>query len=234
MLKKIEINSNDSDFTHKNLKSQIKQNRLHHNERGYNLISVHLKKIDQITFAAGIEGDKVFATNFGTNEKRMLENLLESLPYNMPFQIAEEQNTFSEKLLTTLKAIYDGKDASPNFKIAMGHLSKYSQKVLKCVWQIPAGYLTSYGTVAKTCGGSPRAVGRVMATNPFAPLIPCHRVVQADFSIGGYGGGKETKLEFLKRENRGFKEPKEIMTESGVLLVHPVSKLLKKVGKKVD
>jgi O-6-methylguanine DNA methyltransferase len=227
MLEKIEINSSDSDFTHKNLKSQIKQNRLHHNERGHNLISVHLKKIDQITFAAGIEGDKVFATNFGTNEKRMLENLLESLPYNMPFQIAEEQNTFSEKLLTTLKAIYDGKDTSPNFKIAMEHLSKYSQKVLKCVWQIPVGYLTSYGAVAKVCGGSPRAVGRVMATNPFAPLIPCHRVVQADFSIGGYGGGKEMKREILEREDRGYMKPKEMMTEAGVLLVYPVGELKK-------
>lgn len=198
------------------------------------MISIHLKKIGQVSFAVSIEGDKVFATSFGTNEKGMLESLLESLPYGMPFQIAEKQDILSEKLLTTLKAIYDGKDASPSFNIAMGHLSKYSQKVLKCIWRIPVGYLTSYGAVAKACGGSPRAVGHVMATNPFAPLIPCHRVVQADFGIGGYGGGTEMKLELLKREDRGYKEPKEIVTEGGVLLVHPVGNLLRKVGQKVD
>lgn len=189
------------------------------------MISIYLKNIGQISFGAAIEGDKVFATTFNTNEKKALENLLESLPCGRQFQVAERQDAVSEKLLTTLKAIYDGKDASSNFKLAMEHLSKYSQKVLKCVWRIPVGYLTSYGAVAKACGGSPRAVGRVMATNPFAPLIPCHRIVQADFSTGGYGGGKEMKREILKREDRGFKEPKKIMTEAGVLLVHPVSML---------
>jgi len=104
--------------------------------------------------------------------------------------------------------------------------------VLKCVWQIPVGYLTSYGAVAKTCGGSPRAVGRVMATNPFPLLIPCHRVVTSDFSLGGYGGGIKVKLEILRRENRGYTRPKEIKTEAGVLLVHPVDEVLKKVAKK--
>ena len=198
------------------------------------MISVHSKKIGQVSFGVAIESDKVFATNFGTNEKCLLEGLLKSLPHNMPFQIAKEQNLLSEKFLTTLKEIYDGKNVSTDFELAMGHLSQYSQKVLKCVWQIPVGYLTSYSAVAKTCGGSPRAVGRVMATNPFAPLIPCHRVVQTGFGIGGYGGGKELKLEILKREDRGYKKPKEIMTESGVLPVHPVSEVLKKVEHKVD
>jgi len=187
-----------------------------------------------MSFGAAIEGDKIFALNFGTNEKNMLESLLASLPYDMQFQIVEKQDMFSEKLLTTLKAIYDGKDASSNFNVAFEHLPKYSQKVLKCIWKIPVGYLTSYGAVAKTCGGSPRAVGRVMATNPFAPLIPCHRVVQADFSIGGYGGSPEVKLAILKREDRGYTKPKEIVTESGVLLVHPVSEVLKRFRQKND
>ncbi len=191
------------------------------------MIAVHFKKIDKVTFGVAIEDDKVFATTFSTSEKSTLKNLLESLPYGVQFQIAEEPDAFSEKLLSTLKAIYDGKDASSSFKLAMEHLSKYSRKVLKCVWQIPVGYLTSYGAIAKACGGSPRAVGRVMATNPFAPLIPCHRVVQADFSIGGYGGGTEMKREILEREDRGYKEPKKVMTECGVLLVHPVGRLIK-------
>ena len=202
------------------------------------MISIHLKKIGQVSFGAAIEGDKVFAINFGTNEKHMLESLLASLPFGMQFQVAEKQDIASENFLATLKAIYDGKDVSPNFNVAMEHLSKYTQKVLKCIWQIPVGYLTSYGAVAKTCGGSPRAVGRVMATNPFPLLIPCHRVVQADFSIGGYGGnsrsGKKVKLEILQREDRGYAKPKEIPTEYGVLLVHPVSEVLKRVKQEAD
>ena len=198
------------------------------------MISIHLKKIGHVSFGAATEGDKVFATTFNRSEKNALENLLGSLPYDLPFQVAEKQDIVSEKLLSTLKAIYDGKGASSSFKVVMGHLPEYSQKVLRCVWQIPVGYLTSYGSVAKACGGSPRAVGRVMATNPFPLLIPCHRVVQADFSVGGYGGGIEVKREILKREDRGYKASKEIMTEAGVLLMHPVGKLMKEVGKKVD
>lgn len=189
-------------------------------------------------FGAAIEGDKVFAINFGTNEKHMLESLLASLPFGMQFQSAEKQDMLSENFLATLKAIYDGKGASSNFDIDVEHLSKYSQKVLNCIRQIPVGYLTSYGAVAKTCGGSPRAVGRVMAINPLPLLIPCHRVVQADFSIGGYGGnspsGKKLKLKILQREDRGYKKPKEIMTEFGVLLVHPISEVLKRVEQEAD
>jgi len=185
-----------------------------------------------MSFGAAVEGEKVFATTFTNNEEEALENLLENLPFNMPFQVAEKQDAFSEKLLSTLEAIYDGKDTSVNFKLAMEHLSNYSQKVLRCVWQIPVGYLTSYGALAKTCGGSPRAVGRVMATNPFAPLIPCHRVVQADFSIGGYGGGPEVKKKILQREDRGYREPKDVRTECGVLHVYPVSMLMKESRQK--
>jgi len=196
------------------------------------LISIHLKKIGQVSFGVAVEGRKVLATTFTRNEEEALENLLENLPYNMPFQVAEKQDAFSEKLLSTLKAIYDGRDTSTNFKLANEHLSKYSQKVLKCVWQIPVGYLTTYGVVAKTCGGSPRAVGRVMATNPFAPLIPCHRIVQADFSIGGYGGGAQVKWKILKREDRGYREPKDVRTECGVLHVYPVGTLMKESKQK--
>jgi methylated-DNA-[protein]-cysteine S-methyltransferase len=199
-------------------------------QRSENLITIHLKKIGQTTFGTAVEGDKVFATSFGTNEKNVLKSLTESLPLNTEFQVAENPDAVSENLLATLKAIYDGKDAKTDFNLAMGHLSKHSQKVLKYVWQIPAGYIASYGAVAKACGGAPRAVGHVMATNPFAPVVPCHRVVQADFSIGGYGGGPELKLAILRREDRGYKESKEIKTESGFLLVHPVGKVLKIIG----
>jgi methylated-DNA-[protein]-cysteine S-methyltransferase len=199
-------------------------------QRNENVITIYLKKIGQAAFGVAVEGDKVFAISFGTNEKNVLESLIESLPLNTQFQVAEESDAFYEDLLVALKAIYDGKDTKTNFNLTMKHLSKYSQKVLKCVWQIPAGYVASYGAVAKACGGASRAVGHVMATNPFAPVVPCHRIVQADFSIGGYGGGPELKLAILRREDRGYKDSKEIKTQCGVLLVHPVGKVLKKVG----
>ena len=69
---------------------------------------------------------------------------------------------------------------------------------------IPKGKVTTYGAIAKYLGkpGAVRAVGTAVGRNPFAPEIPCHRVVRSDGSIGNYSGGEgvKTKIELLKKE----------------------------------
>ena len=76
------------------------------------------------------------------------------------------------------------------------------------VWEklraIPYGETVSYGDVAKALGkpGAVRAVGRACATNPVALVIPCHRVVREDKSLGGYRWGLERKKKILEREAR--------------------------------
>lgn len=133
--------------------------------------------------------------------------------------------------MALLKDIYDGKEVSNNFSLAAEHLSSYFQRVVKIVSLIPLGYASSYGAVAKVAGGSPRAVGRVMALNPFAPIVPCHRVVGSDFSLRGYGGGLDMKFAFLKRESRGYASSKEISVNGKKLTVFPVELALSKAEK---
>jgi len=60
----------------------------------------------------------------------------------------------------------------------------------------------SYGEVAVQIGspGAARAVGQVMATNPLAPVVPCHRVIAANGSLGGFGPGLPAKVALLQRE----------------------------------
>ena len=60
----------------------------------------------------------------------------------------------------------------------------------------------SYGELAKRVGrpGAARAVGRANATNPISVVIPCHRVIGADGSLTGYGGGMERKKALLTHE----------------------------------
>ena len=89
--------------------------------------------------------------------------------------------------------------------------------------------MASYGAVAKSVGGSPRAVGHVMSLNPFAPVVPCHRVVSSDFTLGGYGGGLNVKLEMLIREKRGFVLVREVSVGDEKLQVFPVEFVLKKL-----
>jgi AraC family transcriptional regulator, regulatory protein of adaptative response / methylated-DNA-[protein]-cysteine methyltransferase len=76
------------------------------------------------------------------------------------------------------------------------------------VWQklqaIPYGQTVSYGEIAKALGrpGAVRAVGRACATNPVALVIPCHRVVREDQSLGGYRWGLDRKKKLLEQEKR--------------------------------
>ena len=126
-----------------------------------------------------------------------------------------------------MKSVYDGKDVNVNLSLATSHLPAYTKKVLKTTSKIPLGYVTSYGAIAKAVGGGPRAVGNIMASNPFAPIVPCHRVVKADFTLGGYGFGLKVKAELLGREKRGFSSPKEIVVDDGQLTVFPVENVLR-------
>ncbi len=116
--------------------------------------------------------------------------------------------------------------------IEFNHLSSYTQKVLNYTRLIPVGYVTTYNSIAKVAGGIARSVGRVEASNPFPLLIPCHRVVCSDLSLGGYGYGEQIKRELLQREKRGHQEPKTLKSGNGELSLFPVTQIKKSVTKK--
>ena len=72
-----------------------------------------------------------------------------------------------------------------------------------------------------------------MAANPFAPIVPCHRVVKSDFTLGGYGGGLKAKHEILTREKRRHTINLEIPVGSKKLKVFPVETVLDKLSEAV-
>lgn len=78
----------------------------------------------------------------------------------------------------------------------------FQQRCWQALRQIPAGETRSYGELAATLGTpkGARAVGGANGANKIAVLIPCHRVVQADGTLGGYAYGAEVKAELLRRE----------------------------------
>lgn len=195
------------------------------------MISLYTRNIEDVWFGVAYDKEEVFATTFAFSEKRSLQGLLESIPFNVPFQYSEEASTFAGHVLTVLKSIYDGKGVTRSFSLATEHLSNYARKVIEIVSLIPLGYVASYGSVARAAGGSPRAVGRVMALNPFAPIVPCHRVVSSDFTLGGYGGGLKVKLDFLKREKRGYTAKREIPVNGKKWQVFPAEFVLRKMEK---
>ena len=76
--------------------------------------------------------------------------------------------------------------------------------VWKYLKTIPKGQIRTYKQVAKAIKRplSYRAVANAIAKNPYSPLIPCHRVIKSDGSVGGYSGkgGIKTKVKLLKSE----------------------------------
>ena len=82
--------------------------------------------------------------------------------------------------------------------------TKFQQKVWKYLRRIPRGKVKTYKQVAIAIKSpkSARAVANACGKNPYAPKIPCHRVIRSDGGLGGYSGrgGIKTKLRLLRSE----------------------------------
>ena len=91
-------------------------------------------------------------------------------------------------------------------------LTKFQWKVLAVTANIPLGETRSYQWIAKQAGfpKAARAVGQALRRNPYPLMIPCHRVIRQDGSLGGYAGGSgELKAKLLETE-RWIKEHIEL------------------------
>jgi methylated-DNA-[protein]-cysteine S-methyltransferase len=108
-----------------------------------------------------------------------------------PFKAAADQ----------LDAYFDGELTRFDVPLAP-HGSEFQQRVWAALQEIPYGRTESYGELAERIGspGGARAVGLANGKNPIGIIIPCHRVVGADGSLTGYGGGIERKKQLLDLE----------------------------------
>lgn len=88
-------------------------------------------------------------------------------------------------------------------------VTEYQERVYALLCQIPRGKVSSYAALSKALSSSPRAVGGALRRNPYAPEVPCHRIICADGSVGGFKGDAQDapskinqteKLRLLKSE----------------------------------
>lgn len=98
----------------------------------------------------------------------------------------------------------------PSFKPDLSTFSHFDRIVMKAAMKIPMGRVTTYMALADAAGRqkAARAAGSVMAKNPFAIVVPCHRVIRSDLSQGGYFYGTEIKRSLLEAEGVKFKGDK--------------------------
>ena len=90
--------------------------------------------------------------------------------------------------------------------LALETRQPFQRRVLLAEYQIPRGWVSTYGRIAAHLGtpGAARAVGNALAHNPFPIVIPCHRAVQSDGSLGGFQGGVRMKRALLELEGVDF------------------------------
>ncbi len=90
------------------------------------------------------------------------------------------------------------------FRIPVDAGTAFQRRVWALTLRIPKGETRTYGWMARRLRSAPRAVGQALKANPFAPRVPCHRVVAAH-GLGGYAGrmNSRRKIALLRREGVG-------------------------------
>lgn len=78
----------------------------------------------------------------------------------------------------------------------------FQEKVWALTKRVPRGKVTTYGQIAKELKKprAYRAVGNALNKNPYAPIVPCHRVIRSDGSVGGFASGNKNKIKLLTKE----------------------------------
>ena len=120
--------------------------------------------------------------------------------------------TFGLRVLRSAKPIdpvrreldeyFHGKRTSFELPVDVGLLAGFNRRVLEELARVPYGEVVTYGELAARAERprAARAVGTVMNRNPLPIVLPCHRVIGANGSLTGYGGGLERKEKLLRLE----------------------------------
>ncbi len=101
-----------------------------------------------------------------------------------------------------LDRYFAGKRLDFDVAVDLGDLPPFHRRVLDATARIRAGHVRTYSEVAASAGSphAMRAAGNALHANPVAIIVPCHRVLRTDGSLGGYGGGLHVKEWLLEHE----------------------------------
>jgi methylated-DNA-[protein]-cysteine S-methyltransferase len=147
------------------------------------------------------EQGRVRALDWETHEARM-QRLMSRYYRNLQLTIREASQASAAK--RAVLAYFDGDlEAIASVQVVTSG-TEFQTDVWNALRRIPRGQTLSYGALAKDIGrpAAVRAVGLANGSNPIAIIVPCHRVIGANASLTGYGGGLERKRWLLDHESR--------------------------------
>ena len=152
-------------------------------------------------------------------DRRMMEAQIDTLKRRFHLPLFPGESLLFDQLRTELSEYFAGKRRS--FGLPLDYPgTDFQRRVWEALLRIPYGETRSYADLARELGvpGASRAVGHANGLNRIAILIPCHRVINADGGLGGYGGGLWRKLRLLETEGAAPKSPDQVLpfTQSSV------------------
>ena len=157
--------------------------------------SIVASPLDDLLVAASSKG--ICTVCLGKSESALEAALRKEYP---AAELRRDEETLSEWVQALLKHL-DGQQ--PHLELPLDlQATAFQWRVWKAVRNIPYGQTRTYTEIARAIHhpGAARAVARACATNPVALVIPCHRIVRGDGSLGGYRWGLERKRKLLSRE----------------------------------
>ena len=153
-------------------------------------------------FGLAADGDAVCRTYLPQPDAGRLARLIADDIGNA----ARQESGLMRHLQERIEAYFEGEnvDFSTDPAVSLSGHGAFDQTVLATCRQIGPGHTVTYGQLAEEAGspGAARAVGSVMARNPIPLIIPCHRVLRSDGSLGGFSapGGIAVKQRMLELE----------------------------------
>jgi methylated-DNA-[protein]-cysteine S-methyltransferase len=163
------------------------------------------------------ESDRGLATiHFMTMDgaERTLEKL------GKKFELVENEASI-ERVGAEINRFFEGDQTVMERRVDLSMVeSEFQVRALTTLRTVPAGAVITYQALAAAVGNpdSQRAIGNTMATNPVPLVIPCHRVIRSDGTIGNYGGGVANKLKLLRLE--GFEVGSDMRLPSRAVMGH--------------
>ncbi|HSH58702.1 MAG TPA: methylated-DNA--[protein]-cysteine S-methyltransferase [Acidimicrobiales bacterium] len=130
--------------------------------------------------------------------------LVEALRREFPQSELQRSNDELAGVAASVGALAEGRSAELGLPLDVRGTA-FQARVWEALRRIPAGTTRSYAQVAGSIGtpAAVRAVANACGANPVALVVPCHRVIRTDGSLGGYRWGIEVKAELLRREAAG-------------------------------
>lgn len=143
--------------------------------------------------------DSLCFLEFSSPER--IEPQLDRLRNRLRAEVVQRRHGLLDSLIEQLGEYFAGKRRKFDMPLSFSG-TPFQQRVWSALLEIPYGQTWSYLALAKRVGSpdAMRAVGQANGSNPIAIVIPCHRVINASGTLGGYGGGLPRKQHLLNLE----------------------------------